>query len=168
MVVQESDFIIKEGSSTDKKFFLIERSAAVYYGDTKINTIKAGAYFGKAGCILGITCRAGIIAATTCELQCISKRNINLLLGVHLEVGRDIKRMVRQQMQAVRRSMVDKTTLSRVTQFKSLHAASLKFKEKAAANKRNSKSRSRKNNNCHQEHHKPSHTEWTSKTVEHD
>ena len=104
VVVPEGDFIIKEGSAADEMFFLIKGSAAVFYGHKRVNTLTEGSYFGEIGCILGGIRRAGIIAETPCELQCLSKRNLNLLLGQHPEVGEDLKAVARARMKQVKKT----------------------------------------------------------------
>ena len=104
VVVPEGDFIIKEGSAADEMFFLIKGSAAVFYGQKRVNTLTEGSYFGEIGCILGGIRRAGIIAETACELQCLSKRNLNILLGQHPEVGEDLKAVARARMKQVKRT----------------------------------------------------------------
>ncbi len=65
------------------------------------NALTEGSYFGQIGCILGGIRRAGIIAETPCELQCLSKINLNLLLGQHPEVGEDLKAVDRARMKQV-------------------------------------------------------------------
>jgi len=87
MVVHEGDYIIKEGSAADEMYFLIKGTAAVYYGSTQVKRLEEGSYFGEIGCILGGVRRAGIMAMTMCELQCLSKRNLNHLLAQHPSVG---------------------------------------------------------------------------------
>lgn len=96
-VVHEGDFIIKEGSAADEMYFLVVGRACVFYGNKNIKTLEAGSYFGEIGCILGGIRRASITAETTCELQCLSKRNLNLLLGYHPEVGEDLKKVARDR-----------------------------------------------------------------------
>ena len=83
VVVQEGDYIIKEGSASDEMYFLIKGKAIVYYGEKRVKTLQEGSLFGEIGCILGGVRRAGIIAKTCCELMCLSRQNLNLLLGQH-------------------------------------------------------------------------------------
>lgn len=54
VVVQESEYIIKEGSASDEMYFLIEGTAAVYYGDAEVKKLHKGSIFGEIGCILGV------------------------------------------------------------------------------------------------------------------
>ena len=109
MVVQEGDFIIKEGTAADEMYFLIKGRAAVYYGLKKIKALVEGSYFGEIGCIIGGIRRAGIRAITLCELQCLSKRNLNMLLGEYPDVGDDLKAIARDRMKAVRTTAKLKT-----------------------------------------------------------
>lgn len=71
-----------------------------------------GSYFGEIGCILGGIRRAGIKAETLCELQCLSKRNLNLLLGQHPEVGDDLRKVARSRMKEVKKDKKEKRKLS--------------------------------------------------------
>eukprot|EP00520_Triparma_pacifica_P006086 CAMPEP_0118657744 /NCGR_PEP_ID=MMETSP0785-20121206/14188_1 /TAXON_ID=91992 /ORGANISM="Bolidomonas pacifica, Strain CCMP 1866" /LENGTH=810 /DNA_ID=CAMNT_0006550695 /DNA_START=182 /DNA_END=2610 /DNA_ORIENTATION=- len=116
MVVHAGDFIIKEGAAADEMFFLIKGRAAIYYGQKKVKALVEGSYFGEIGCILGGIRRAGIRAVTTCELQCLNKRNLNNLLGEYTEVGEDLKKVARDRMKAVRTTQKQKN----VTQIKKL------------------------------------------------
>ena len=112
MVVQEGDFIIKEGTAADEMYFLIKGRANVYYGVKKIKALVEGSYFGEIGCIIGGIRRAGIRAVTTCELQCLSKRNLNMLLAEYPDVGDDLKAIARDRMKAVRTTAKLKTVNS--------------------------------------------------------
>jgi len=109
MVVHEGDFIIKEGAAADEMYFLIKGRAAIYYGQKKVKALVEGSYFGEIGCILGGIRRAGIKAITTCELQCLNKRNLNNLLGEYQEVGEDLKKVARDRMKAVRTTQKQKS-----------------------------------------------------------
>mmetsp|Transcript_50304 Transcript_50304/g.60493 ORF Transcript_50304/g.60493 Transcript_50304/m.60493 type:complete len:827 (-) Transcript_50304:108-2588(-) len=102
VVVHEGDFIIKEGSAADEMYFLINGNAAIFYADKKVQTLLGGSYFGEIGCILGGIRRAGVLAVTTCELQCLSKTNLNLLLLQHPEIGDELKGVARDRMNKVR------------------------------------------------------------------
>ena len=55
--------------------------AGIYYGSKLIVVIEEGSYFGEIGCIMGGIRRAGVKALSTCELQALSRRNLNILLG---------------------------------------------------------------------------------------
>lgn len=101
--VQDGDFVIKENSVADEMYFLIKGKAAVLYGDKQVATLKNGAYFGEVGCVLGGVRKAGIIAITKCELRCLSKRNLNLLLGEYPMVGEEIKRTARERLKRAQR-----------------------------------------------------------------
>jgi len=104
MVYQDGDFIIKEGSAADEMYFLIKGRASVYYGGKKQVTIVEGAYFGEIGCIMGGIRRAGIKAITVCELQALSRRNLNILLGEYPDVGEELKRIARDRIRTVKTS----------------------------------------------------------------
>jgi CRP-like cAMP-binding protein len=64
-------------------YFLINGTAAVYYGNTEVKKLNEGAYFGEIGCILGGGRKASIMAFTMCELRCLSRQHLNQLLGQH-------------------------------------------------------------------------------------
>ncbi|GMH54890.1 hypothetical protein TrST_g3700 [Triparma strigata] len=102
MVVHENDFIIKEGAAADEMYFLIKGRAAVFYGSKKVKALVEGSYFGEIGCIMGGIRRAGIKAITTCELQCLNRRNLNNLLGEYPEVGDELKGIAKRRMHQVR------------------------------------------------------------------
>ena len=104
MVFQDGDFIIKEGSAADEMYFLIKGRASVYYGGKKQVTIVEGAYFGEIGCIMGGIRRAGIKAITVCELQALSRRNLNSLLGEYPDVGEELKRVAKERVRTVKSS----------------------------------------------------------------
>ncbi|EJK70459.1 hypothetical protein THAOC_08182 [Thalassiosira oceanica] len=97
MVFQEGDFICKENSQADEMFFLIRGSAGIYYGTKLIVVIDEGSYFGEIGCIMGGIRRAGVKALETCELQALSRRNLNILLGEYPEVGDELKAVARDR-----------------------------------------------------------------------
>ena len=59
--------------------------------------IEEGSYFGEIGCIMGGIRRAGVKALSTCELQALSRRNLNILLGEYPEVGDELKRVARDR-----------------------------------------------------------------------
>ena len=48
------------------------------------------------------------MAESSCELQCLSKRNLNMLLGQHPEVGEDLKIVARERMNIVRKKHQEK------------------------------------------------------------
>mmetsp|Transcript_18865 Transcript_18865/g.27769 ORF Transcript_18865/g.27769 Transcript_18865/m.27769 type:complete len:365 (+) Transcript_18865:1234-2328(+) len=73
------------------------------------NTL-VGSYFGEIGCILGGIRRAGVMAITTCELRCLSKRNLNLLLSQSPEVGEDLRRVARARMKEARKTQTINAT----------------------------------------------------------
>jgi len=126
VVVHGGDYIIKEGSAADEMYFLVKGKAVVYYGNKKVKEMEEGwyskknslhvkkihvlflsifnegSYFGEIGCILGGIRRASIMAETTCELQCLSKRNLNILLGQHPEIGKDLKKVATDRMSQVK------------------------------------------------------------------
>ena len=83
VVVQKGEYIIQEGSASDEMYFLINGTAAVYYGNTEVKKLNKGAYFGEIGCILGGVRKASIMAFTMCELRCLSRQHLNQLLGQH-------------------------------------------------------------------------------------
>lgn len=47
IIIQKGDYIIKEGSAADEMYFLIRGTATVYYGDSEVNKLHEGAYFGE-------------------------------------------------------------------------------------------------------------------------
>ena len=98
----------KENSQADEMFFLIRGSAGIYYGTKLIVVIEEGSYFGEIGCIMGGIRRAGVKALETCELQALSRRNLNILLGEYPEVGDELKRVARDRAKAKKESTSDK------------------------------------------------------------
>jgi len=103
MVFQEGDFICKEGTQADEMFFLIKGKAGIYYGSKLIVVIEEGSYFGEIGCIMGGIRRAGVKALSTCELQALSRRNLNILLAEYPEVGEELKRVARDRASAAKK-----------------------------------------------------------------
>ncbi|KAL9191234.1 hypothetical protein ACHAXT_000940 [Thalassiosira profunda] len=103
MVYQENDFICKEGTQADEMFFLTKGKAGIYYGEKLIVVIEEGSYFGEIGCIMGGIRRAGVKALTVCELQALSRRNLNILLGEYPEVGDELKRVARERAGAAKK-----------------------------------------------------------------
>ncbi|KAL7551021.1 hypothetical protein ACHAWF_014220 [Thalassiosira exigua] len=115
MVFQEGDFICKEGTQADEMFFLVKGKAGIYYGQKLIVVIEEGNYFGEIGCIMGGIRRAGVKALSTVELQALSRRNLNILLGEYPEVGEELKRVARDRASAAKnngRSDSDKSSES--------------------------------------------------------
>ena len=111
MVFQQGDVICKENSSADEMFFLIRGSAGIYYSTELIVVIEEGSYFGEIGCIMGGIRRAGVKALETCELQALSRRNLNILLGEYPEVGDELKAVARDRAnKATRKSASVKDT----------------------------------------------------------
>ena len=128
--VQEGDFIIKEGSAADEMFFLVKGTAAVIYGTNEVKRLEKGAYFGEIGCILGGVRRAAVVALCMCEIQSLSKHNLNLLLSQHPSVGEDLKKVARARMSEVNKSKVDETALRK----NSLKLDQINFQELQTAN----------------------------------
>lgn len=89
-------------------YFLTKGRCAVYYGNKRMVSIIEGSYFGEIGCIMGGIRRAGIKALTLCELQALSRRNLNILLAEYPDVGDELKRVAKQRVQQVRSSVVQK------------------------------------------------------------
>jgi CRP-like cAMP-binding protein len=79
------------------RFFLVKGKAGIYYGEKLVVVIEEGSYFGEIGCIMGGIRRAGVKALTTCELQALSRRNLNTLLGEYPEVGDELKQVARDR-----------------------------------------------------------------------
>jgi hypothetical protein len=78
-------------------FFLTKGKAGIYYGTKLIVVIEEGSYFGEIGCIMGGIRRAGVKALSTCELQALSRRNLNILLAEYPEVGDELKSVARDR-----------------------------------------------------------------------
>lgn len=97
MVFQEGDFICKEGTQADEMFFLVKGHAGIYYGSKLVVVIEEGSYFGEIGCIMGGIRRAGVRALSLCELQALSRRNLNILLAEYPEVGDELKRVAAER-----------------------------------------------------------------------
>ena len=81
-------------------FFLVKGRVGVYYGTKVVVVIEEGSYFGEIGCIMGGIRRAGVRALTVCELQALSRRNLNILLAEYPEVGDELKRVARERASA--------------------------------------------------------------------
>lgn len=103
MVFQENDYICKEGTQADEMFFLIKGKAGIYYGSKLIVMLDEGSYFGEIGCIMGGIRRAGVKALSLCELQTLSRRNLNILLGEYPDVGEELKRVARERASVARK-----------------------------------------------------------------
>ena len=97
MVFQESDYICKENTQADEMYFLVKGRAGIYYGSRLVHVLEEGSYFGEIGCIMGGIRRAGVKAMQLCELQALSRRNLNILLGEYPEVGEELKRVARER-----------------------------------------------------------------------
>eukprot|EP00957_Ditylum_brightwellii_P077354 5878050-Ditylum_brightwellii.AAC.1 len=61
--------------------------------------MEEGSYFGEIGCIMGGIRRAGIKALTTCELQALSRRNLNILLVEYPDVAEELKAVAKSRVQ---------------------------------------------------------------------
>lgn len=61
-----------------------------------------GNYFGEIGCLVGGIRRAGIKALTTCELQALSRRNLNTLIMEYPDVGEELKRVAKDRAKIVK------------------------------------------------------------------
>jgi CRP-like cAMP-binding protein len=109
MVFQENDYICKEGTQADEMFFLIRGKAGIYYGEKLVVVIDEGSYFGEIGCIMGGIRRAGVKALTTCELQALSRRNLNILLAEYPEVGDELKTVARNRASIAKRGKQEET-----------------------------------------------------------
>ena len=103
MVFQEGDFMCKEGTQADEMFFLVKGKAGIFLGTRMIVTVDEGSYFGEIGCIMGGIRRAGVKALTTCELQALSRRNLNILLAEYPEVAEELKRVARERASAAKK-----------------------------------------------------------------
>jgi CRP-like cAMP-binding protein len=99
MVFQEGDFVCKEGTQADEMYFLLKGKAGIYYGQKLVVVIEEGSYFGEIGCIMGGIRRAGVKALSTCELQALSRRNLNILLAEYPEVGEELKKVAKDRAQ---------------------------------------------------------------------
>lgn len=99
MVFQEGGFVCKEGTQADEMYFLLKGKAGIYYGQKLVVVIEEGSYFGEIGCIMGGIRRAGVKALSTCELQALSRRNLNILLAEYPEVGEELKKVAKDRAQ---------------------------------------------------------------------
>ena len=99
MVFHEGDFVCKEGTQADEMYFLVKGKAGIYYGQKLVVVIEEGSYFGEIGCIMGGIRRAGVKALSTCELQALSRRNLNILLAEYPEVGEELKKVAKDRAQ---------------------------------------------------------------------
>jgi len=81
----------------DEMYFLVKGRAGIYYGSRLVHVLEEGSYFGEIGCIMGGIRRAGVKAMQLCELQALSRRNLNILLGEYPEVGEELKRVARER-----------------------------------------------------------------------
>lgn len=97
MVFNEGDFIVKEGTQADEMYFLVKGTAGVFYGSKLVAVVSEGSYFGEIGCLMGGIRRAGVKAFQTCELQALSRRNLNILLVEYPEVADELKQVARDR-----------------------------------------------------------------------
>ena len=98
IVVQESEYVVREGSAADEMYFLTKGRAAVLYGTKVMKVMLPGSYFGEDGCIKGGLRHASIKAVTLCELQALSKRNLQLLMDEYPELDRQLRQTMKQRL----------------------------------------------------------------------
>lgn len=67
-----------------------------------INNRNLGSYFGEIGCLVGGIRRAGVKALTTCEIQALSRRNLNILIMEYPDVGEELKRVAKDRAKVVK------------------------------------------------------------------
>ena len=97
MVFYKGDFIVKENSQADEMYFLTEGKAGIFYGSKLVTVIKEGSYFGEVGVLLGGIRRAGVKALMTCEVQALSKRNLNILLEEYPAVADELRQVAKER-----------------------------------------------------------------------
>lgn len=85
-----------------RRFFLIKGTAAVYYGNEKVKTMLQGCYFGEIGCLMGGIRRASIKAESVCELQALSRRNLNILLSEYPDVADELMQVAKNRANTVK------------------------------------------------------------------
>ena len=64
---------------------------------TAINFWATGSYFGEIGCIYGGVRSAAVKAITNCELQALSRRNLNIILTEYPAVGHELRRVANER-----------------------------------------------------------------------
>ncbi|KAL7449679.1 hypothetical protein ACHAWC_001720, partial [Mediolabrus comicus] len=97
MVFYKGDFIVKEGTQADEMYFLTEGKAGIFYGSKLVAVIDKGSYFGEVGVLLGGIRRAGVKALMTCEVQALSKRNLNILLEEYPAVADELRQVAKER-----------------------------------------------------------------------
>ena len=97
MVFQKGDFIVKENTQADEMFFLVKGRAGIYYGNNFALAVEQGSYFGEIGCIMGGIRRAGVKALELCEVQALSRRNLNILLCEYPDVAEELQRIAKDR-----------------------------------------------------------------------
>ena len=61
-----------------------------------------GCYFGEIGCLMGGIRRASIKAESVCELQALSRRNLNVLLSEYPDVADELKQVAKNRANTVK------------------------------------------------------------------
>ena len=61
-----------------------------------------GSYFGEIGCLDGGIRRASVLAQTTCELQALSRKNLNLLTLDYPDIGDELRNVARKRAKVVK------------------------------------------------------------------
>ena len=62
-----------------------------------VAVIEEGEYFGEVGVLLGGIRRAGVKALMTCEVQALSKRNLNILLEEYPAVADELRQVAKER-----------------------------------------------------------------------
>lgn len=65
-----------------------------------------GEFFGELGCLVGGIRRAGVKAMTTCELQALSRRNLNTLIVEYPDIGDELKKVAKDRAKAVKKDKI--------------------------------------------------------------
>jgi len=97
LMVFSGDFIVKEGTQADEMFFLTKGTVTIHHDNEQFQILEEGSYFGEIGCIYGGVRSAAVKAITNCELQALSRRNLNILLTEYPAVGHELRRVANER-----------------------------------------------------------------------
>mmetsp|Transcript_91429 Transcript_91429/g.261144 ORF Transcript_91429/g.261144 Transcript_91429/m.261144 type:complete len:1348 (-) Transcript_91429:433-4476(-) len=116
--IHKGENIITKGTKADAMYFLLSgRATVVNDKGVRVKSFVEGSFFGEVGCMLGGVRSADVVAASTCQLQVLSKKALADLMAEYPEVLEELKSTVKRRMaqgQEPKREGLEKVSTSTI------------------------------------------------------
>ncbi|XP_072179519.1 potassium/sodium hyperpolarization-activated cyclic nucleotide-gated channel 4-like isoform X1 [Diadema setosum] len=100
-VFLEGDIIIKAGSLGGAMYFIEHGTVEVWVDDRVVNRLSDGDHFGEISLLIDERRVASIVAATTCDVFCLSREDFSKVLKAYPEMGARMAEIAQERLNTI-------------------------------------------------------------------